>query len=127
MEFGEVDRRGWNWNNDENYTVKSYYDIVVRHLAKKALKDHEILQDFPHIKISMKTIPHKVTFFSWMAYLNCIQVMDKLLQEGVEVNDVFCHRVGETSNHLVVQCPIIKSLGSSFLSSQCGMGPTGGC
>lgn len=48
----EDDGRGWKWNYDENYTVKSYYDIVTRKIAEKALKDHEIMLDSPSLRFN---------------------------------------------------------------------------
>lgn len=66
----------------------------------------------------MKTIPYKVAFLSWLTFLNQIQTVDKLLPKGVVVEDecVICHCAGETTNHLVVQYSVIKSICDTSLS-----------
>lgn len=56
--------------------------------------------------------------------------MDKLLPKGVEVDDeyVFCHRVGEASNHLLVQCSVVKGIWDKFFSCfNVNKVSTGGC
>lgn len=65
---------------------------------------------FPVLRFTWKLFP--VKWLSSLAYLNLIQKAQKLLPKGVKVDEVclFFHSVGETANHLLVQCPVIKSI-----------------
>lgn len=50
VEFGEEDERGWVWNNERDFTVKSYYEEVAKEMAWKGLPGTQIIDNFPHIK-----------------------------------------------------------------------------
>lgn len=58
----------------------------------------------------MKSIPFKVVFFFWMAYL--VQTVDKMLPKWVVVDNefVFCHVGSEITNHLLGIYSVVKSI-----------------
>lgn len=79
----------------DTFTIKSYYEVIVKQLAESALEDHEILPNFLYKKTWMKSILSKVPLFSIISHLNLIQMEDKLIPAGVDVEDMcLAMRVG---------------------------------
>lgn len=63
-------------------------------------------------------------FFLWRACQDCIPTQFRLLQRGIEINDVcvFCGSAGKTREHVLVTCPYACDLMSMFLLAVAGSG-----
>ncbi|KAJ6907983.1 hypothetical protein NC651_018426 [Populus alba x Populus x berolinensis] len=62
--------------------------------------------------------------FLWRACQDCIPTQFRLLQRGIEINDVcvFCASAGKTREHVLVTCPYACDLMSMFLLAVAGSG-----
>lgn len=80
-------KRKWalvKWTREDGYTTRrmiSWLRLIsyCQGNCGKMLDDHEIIPNFPLTKILTKSIPIRISFFSWNSYLNWIQTVVKLV------------------------------------------------
>ena len=73
---------------------------------------------------SQGTTEDQTFFFLWRACQDCIPTQFRLLQRGIEINDVcvFCGSAGKIREHVLVTCPYACDLMSMFLLAGVGSG-----
>ena len=97
-----VDKLCWKLSSVGVYDVRSYY---------------KVLQPPSHMSFPWKTVwkpnlPTKISFFIWTAALGLILTNDNLQKRWLLVINwcCICKRAGETTNHLLLCCPVAREL-----------------
>lgn len=97
-----VDKICWKPSTRGVFYVCSYY---------RALKPQTQIF-FPQKLLWKPKVPPNVSFFLWIVALGKILTIDNLMMRKVVVVDwcCLCNRNGETTNHLLLPCPIAQEL-----------------
>lgn len=95
----------WNLEKRGNFSVQSYYSFLVG-------GEEDVSLDLPIKQIWKTNVPPRMTFFAWEACRERILTFDNLRTRGqVIVNRCsLCMCVEESSNHLLLWCPVAHSL-----------------
>jgi hypothetical protein len=96
------DKVKWKWKSDSTFSVKSFYEF---------LNDGGIRCRFTTI-IWKTAIPEKVKTFVWLAVKDRITTAENLIKRGCIVPDrcVLCGLEGETTRHLLINCPLVHKI-----------------
>lgn len=99
------DRLIWKLENKGSFSVKSYYNYLAGH-------NRIVANSFPAKMIWRANAPTKISFLTWEASKERILTADNLMKRGFYLLNrcYLCKNNGETSNHLLLWCPITHKL-----------------
>ena len=110
---GVEDTRLWRWDVNGGFSVSSFYNHLAGHR----------LATFPTKYVWSTTIPTKTSFFLWVAMHEKISTIDNLQRRRWKFANrcYLCKSEAETTNHLLIHCPIASYIWSFFF---CNLGLT---
>jgi hypothetical protein len=96
----------WHYRKNGSYTCKSGYHVAIE-VDGPNFGDNS---DKKWRRLWNLKIPPKIKLFLWRSCQDCIPTRARLLQKGIEVNDVcvFYGSAGETQEHVFVHCSFVK-------------------
>lgn len=103
----EEDMRSWEWENNDIYSVRSYYAVCAKERVERARQQYEMAHNSQE----------------WNVFFGRIQTMDKLNTRGMGIHNgcAMCNNEEEIINHFLVSYPVARTLWENFylLSSRC--------
>ena len=99
---------GWVPSKRGSFVVRSFYSVLICIDGPR----------FP-LKSAWRTkVPLRVAFFAWSVTLDKILTMDNLRKRHVIVVERYCmcKRNGESVNHFLLHCEVIRALWDIFFS-----------
>lgn len=105
----DEDKRIWTPNEDQGFSVQSFYDIIRQRANYSKL---------PSTMWKSK-MPEKKCFLLWLLHFNKALTLDNLQKTGFSFTNrcVMCGCMEESASHMFIHCPIPRSIWSDVLHS----------
>ncbi|KAF5204684.1 hypothetical protein FRX31_005730 [Thalictrum thalictroides] len=101
----EMDSWEWKWNKDKKFSVKSFYNVLLRSHKEYVAP----IESFPHKLVWKAKIPLNVKFFFWSLIRGRTLTKDILFDRNISGDNlcVLCNdNKVETSLHLFLDCSV---------------------